>query len=71
MKGPTLFQGEIIKKLRKYVDKFKKSSSPEPLGQFSIKPGTNHFWVKGIQDCSNEGPHSFPRRDNNEIAKIH
>ena len=27
--------------------------------------------MKGTQVCSNEGPCSFPRRDNYEIAKIH
>ena len=30
-----------------------------------------HLWVKGIQVCSNEGPHSFPRGDNYKSAKIH
>ena len=34
MKGPSFFQGEIIAKFRKYIDIFKKSSSPEQLGQF-------------------------------------
>ena len=34
IKGPTLFQGDVIMKLQKYIDKLKKSSSPEPLGQF-------------------------------------
>ena len=35
MKGPVYFQGEIITKERKYIDKiFKKSSSPEPLALF-------------------------------------
>ena len=33
-KGPTFFQGEIITKLQKYIDKLKKSSSPEALSQF-------------------------------------
>ena len=33
MKGHTLFQGEIIRKKQKYIDKIFKSS-PEPLGQF-------------------------------------
>ena len=28
-----------------------------------------HSWVKGIQVCSDEGSHSFPRGDNNKIAK--
>ena len=32
--GSALFQGEIIRKNRKYIDEIKKSSSPEPLGQF-------------------------------------
>ena len=27
--------------------------------------------MMGIQICSNEGPWSFPRGDNNEVAKIH
>ena len=35
------------------------------------KNGTKHPWVKGIQVCSNTGPHPFPRGDNNEIGKIH
>ena len=26
--------------------------------------------MKGIQVCSNEGPHPFPRGDNNEIVKM-
>ena len=34
MKGSALFQGEIITKKCKYIDEIKKSSSPEPLGQF-------------------------------------
>ena len=34
MKGPALFQGEIISKLQKYIDEFEKSSSLEPLDQF-------------------------------------
>ena len=34
LKGSTLFQMEIITKLQKYIDEFKKSSLPEPLGQF-------------------------------------
>ena len=34
MKGPTLYQGEIITKYLKYIGKIKKSSSPEPLGLF-------------------------------------
>ena len=26
--------------------------------------GSKNPWVKGIQVCSNEGPHPFPRGDN-------
>ena len=33
LKSPSFFQWEIITKLRKYIDKFRKSS-PEPLRQF-------------------------------------
>jgi hypothetical protein len=36
----------------------------------SIKFGTNHPWVKRIQDCSKEEPGSFPREDNHRNAKI-
>ena len=37
----------------------------------STKLSTKHPLVKGIQVCSNEGPCSFPRGDNYDIAKIH
>ena len=47
------------------------SSSSEPLNQISTKLGTKHPWVMGIQDCSTEVPHPFPRGDNNEMVKIH
>ena len=30
-------------------------------GQISTKLGTKHPWMKGIQICSNEGPHHFPK----------
>jgi hypothetical protein len=39
----------------KYIEIFKKSSSPEPAGQ-NQSNGTNYPWVKGIQICSNKGP---------------
>ena len=38
---------------------------------FSTKLDAKHPWTKGIQVCSNEGPHPFPRGDYCEIAKIH
>ena len=46
--GPILFQGEIITKLRKYIDKFKKifSWTTWPI---STKLNINHAWMKGIQ----------------------
>ena len=40
-------------------------------GLISTKLDTNHSMVMGIHVYSNEGPYLFPRRDNNEIAKIH
>ena len=40
-------------------------------GPISTKLNTKHPWVKGIQVCSNEGPHLFPRGHNYEIVKIH
>jgi hypothetical protein len=48
----------------------KKSSSPEPLGINSIKLGTNHPWVKGIQVCSNKGPGLLQRGDNHKNVKL-
>ena len=40
-------------------------------GSISMKLGTKHPLMKGIQVCSNEGPRPSPRWDNYEIAKIH
>ena len=40
-------------------------------GSISTKLGTKHPWMIGIYFCSNEGPCSFPRVDNNKLAKIH
>ena len=70
MKGPAFFQGEIIRKLRKYIDKILKSSSPEPLGQFHQ---TKHNSSLGEGDSSlfQWRANSFPREDNYEITKIH
>ena len=44
MKGPALFQGEIILKKRKYIEEIKKifSRTTEPI---STKLGTKHPWV--------------------------
>ena len=45
-------------------------SAPKQLPQ-PTKLGTKHFWMKGIQVCSDEGSCPFPRADNYGIAKIH
>ena len=39
-------------------------------GTISIKRGTKHPWLNGIQAYSNKGQRPFPRGDNNQIAKI-
>ena len=43
------------------------SRTTEPI---STKLFTKHPWVKGIQVCSNEGPHPFPRGDNYASSHI-
>ena len=48
----------------KYIDEFKKSSSPEP-----IKLGTNRPW--GILDYLNKGTLLFSRGDDYGIVKMH
>ena len=40
-------------------------------GPISTRFGTKHRWVMGNHVCSNEGPRSFPRGDNNEIVTIY
>ena len=47
--GPIPFQGEIIMKLWKKIDKFKKSSSPEPLSQFQPNLVQGIFGLRGIK----------------------
>ena len=39
-------------------------------GPIWTKLCTKHLWVERIKVCSNEGPRSFPRGDNNEIVKL-
>jgi hypothetical protein len=36
----------------------------------SIKLGTNHPWVKGIQNCSNKGRGTLQRVDNHKNTKM-
>jgi hypothetical protein len=43
---------------------FSRTSRP-----ISIKLGTNHPWVKGILNCTNEGPGPFQRGDNHKNAR--
>jgi hypothetical protein len=44
---------------------FSRNSRP-----ISIKLGTNHPWISGFLNCSNEGPGPLQRKDNHKIAKI-
>ena len=44
---------------------------PRTNEPYLIKISTKHSRVKGIQIWSNEGPHPFSRKYDNEIAKIH
>ena len=50
MMGHTLFYKEIIATYRKYIDDFKKCSSPEPTNQF--QPNS-----MGERDSNFEGPY--------------
>jgi hypothetical protein len=43
------------------------SRGSEPI---SIKLGTNHPWVKGIQNFTNEGPGPLQRGDNHKNATM-
>ena len=58
MKGPALFQGEIITKKRKYIDEIKQILS-RTTGPISTKLGTMRHWVMRTQVCSNEGLRPF------------
>jgi hypothetical protein len=44
---------------------FSRTSRP-----ISIKPGTNYPWVKGILNCSIQGPGPLQKGDNYKNAKI-
>ena len=68
--GRPLFQGEIIPKKWKYIDKIFKFFFSISTRQISTTLGTKHLWVVGVQVWSNEGPDLLPRGDNFEIAKI-
>ena len=68
--GPhPLFKGRLLRNSENTLTNlkiFSRTTCP-----ISAKLDTKHPWVKGSQVCSNEGPCPFPRRANNEIAKIH
>ena len=59
MKGPALFQGQIITKLWKYIDEIKKSSSPEPLGQFQPNLAQSILGWRGFKFVQLKGPALF------------
>ena len=71
MKGPGPFlRGDNYKIVKIHWRHLKIffSRTTEPI---STKLNTKHYWVNGIQVCSNEGPRPFPRGDNYQIVKIH
>ena len=69
MKDHAIFQGEI-NIIAKIIDKPLKIFFPRNTGLISTELYTKHLYVKGIQVSSNEGPHLFPKGDNNEASKI-
>ena len=66
MKGHTRFLRGGKSGNVEYIDDFRKSSSPEPLGQF--QPDIR---VTESQICSNKATLPFLSRDINKIAKMH
>ena len=67
--GPCLFPRGENNKIAKMIHKYLKVFFFRTIGPISHKLDTKHPWIMGIQVCSNEGPHIFPRGDNNKIAK--
>ena len=55
---------------KKYIFSNFEVFSSKTTGLISIKLGTKHPWVKGIQINSNEGPFPFSRGDNYEKATL-
>jgi hypothetical protein len=49
--------------LRTFLKIFSRTSRP-----ISVKLGINHFWVKGILNCSNKGPDPLQRGDDRKNA---
>ena len=69
MKGPTLFQGEMIRNYRKYIDE--KSFYPEALGQFLINFEQSIIGLRDFKVVQKKGPAIFQGeiQCNNEIVK--
>ena len=71
--GPNPFSK--VRKLRNsqnYIDKIKKKSSPpEPLGQFQPNLAQCILACRGFKFVQNEGPKPIPREDDFKISKIH
>jgi hypothetical protein len=60
--GKTIFLNVHVFILKK---KFSRTSEP-----ISIKLGTNHPYVKGIQNCTNKGPGTLQKGDNHKNANM-
>ena len=69
--GPHLFPREDDNKIGKIHWGNLNFFLLQTNGLISTKLDTKNLWVNKIQFCLNEGPHIFPRGDNNEIAKVH
>jgi hypothetical protein len=64
---PSL-RGDNSKKVKKTLIFFLNFS--RTTGHNSIKLGTNHPWVKGIQVCANKWPGPLQRGDNHKNLKL-
>jgi hypothetical protein len=62
-------RGDNHKRVKIY-GKFLKIFSSRTSRPISIRLGINHPWVKGILNCSNEGPCPLQRGDNLKNAKM-
>ena len=69
--GPYLLQRGDNYEIAKIKQQNSKIFFSWTTGPISIKLGTNHSWVVGIQVCSNKGLCRFPTGDSYEILKIH
>ena len=62
-------EGEILAKKQKYINDFKKSSSPEQMEQYqpNLSQSTKYACVNETQISSTEGPHPFSRVGNSNF----